>query len=89
MGEPLPCDAPDREHTEQGGCVNDARPPVVGVCEPLESGSAPAEHRDGVSAPGIAERQVRQEADRNAGRPAGTHRRKHAASVSQGDVLGS
>jgi hypothetical protein len=42
-----------------------------------------------VSAPGIAERQVRQEADRNAGRPAGTHRRKHAASVSQGDVLGS
>jgi hypothetical protein len=38
-------------------------------------------------APRVAERQVGHVAGRDTGRTAQTHRRKHAASVSQGDVL--
>jgi hypothetical protein len=64
-----------------------ADPPVVGVREPLESGGTPPEQRNRVTALGIAECQVGQAAGRDAGRPAETHRRKHAASVSQSDVL--
>ncbi len=86
-GNPLPRDTHHRQRTKQRAGVECARPSVVGVGEPLEGGGTPAEQRNRVAAPGVAERQIGQVTGRDAGRTARTHRRKHAASVSQSDVL--